>query len=221
MLGEHVFSRRIPRHARHRASDAHEPIENGALHAAIVGNHLETGSRGLGQGEPHAIGHIVGGVRIGAFARHRGGKVLPHDALARTHFRQQAFRIIIYGGDDRALGTMIAHVAHERARVHALDGHHAVALQVFAKRHIAAPIARRCAHIAHHQPSQCGLARLRVLEVHAVVADLRIRQRDDLACIAGVADHLEIPLKRGVEAYLAKSLPRGTARGAEEHRAIF
>ncbi len=79
--------------------------------------------------------------------------------------------------------------------------------QVFAKRHIAAPIARRCAHIAHHQPSQCRLARLRVLEVHAIVADLRIRQRDDLACIAGIADNLEIPLKRGVEAYLAKGLP--------------
>ena len=160
-------------------------------------------------------------MRIGAFARHRGGKVFPHDALARTHFLQQAVRIVVDSGDDRTLGAMIAHVAHERTRVHALDRNHAVALEILGKRHIASPIARRCAHISNNQASQGGLARLRVLKVHAVVPDLRICQRDDLTCIAGVADHLEIPLERGVEAYLAKSLPRSTARGAEKHRAIF
>ena len=221
MLCEHVLGRRVPRHARDRASGTHEPIEDGALHAAIVGDNAETGSRGFRQSEPHAARHMVGGMRIGALARHRGGKVLPHDALARAHFRQQAFRIIVDSGDDRALGSVIADATNERTRIHALDGHHAAAFQILGERHIASPIARRRAHIANHQAPQSGFSRLRVLEVHAVIPDLRIGQRYDLACITRVADHLEIALERSVEANLTERLAFGTACVAEEHRTVF
>ncbi len=80
---EHVLGRRVPRHARDRASGAHEPVEDGALHTAIVGDNVETACGRLGQGEPHAIGHR------GRYA-HRGVRKTPwrpgfaHDASSLT-----------------------------------------------------------------------------------------------------------------------------------------
>lgn len=61
------------------------------------------------------------------------------------------------------------------------------------------------------KPRRAGLARLRVVEVHTVVANLGIRHRDNLTRIRRVGNNLKIALERRVEANLARNFACGTA----------
>ena len=112
-------------------------------------------------------------------------------------------------------------MAHEGARVDSLDGDDAVVLEEPGQRDVAAPVARLLAHVAHDEAAAGGLGALHVLEVDAVVADLRVRHRDDLPGVRGIGDDLEVPLEGGVEADLAERLALGRARGARKRRAVL
>ena len=78
---------------------------------------------------------------------------------------------------------MIAHMADKGARVDALNCDDAVVLQKLRKRHFAAPVAGLLAQIAHHQAAAGRFLALAIFKINAVIADLRIGHRDDLACI--------------------------------------
>ncbi len=71
------------------------------------------------------------------------------------------------------------------------------------------------------KPARCGFAALDVLGVDAVVADLRVGHRDDLAAIAGIGEDLLVAGHRGVEADLAVDFARGAERGAGEDGSVF
>jgi hypothetical protein len=56
--------------------------------------------------------------------------------------------------------------------------------------------------------------------VDAVAADVRVRQRDDLAAVAGVGEDFLVAGERGVEHHLADGAVRGADRDADEDRAV-
>ena len=62
--------------------------------------------------------------------------------------------------------------------------------------------------LAHDEAGDLGARRLDVLAVDAVVADVGVRHRDDLAGVGGVGQHLLVAAERGVEDHLAGGLAR-------------
>src|SRR6185436_18059666 len=69
-------------------------------------------------------------------------------------------------------------------------------------------------YVAHHETLGIDAARFAILGVHAGIADMRIRQGDDLPAIRGVGEDLLVAGDGGVEDHLAHrsaSGPDGTA----------
>ena len=79
-----------------------------------------------------------------------------------------------------------------------------IAAQVFGR----APARRPAREIADDHAAAAGSARFVVVAVDAVVADVRIRERDDLPRVRRVGDDLLVADERGVEHDLARDHPR-------------
>ena len=230
LLGEHLGSRRVPRHHRELATRAHESLEDAALDAAVVGHHA-AGSAALArghEGEVMLLGQVGRRVGEGRGTAHRGSEVLAYQVGCLVHTRTQGIDGPYLGGDDALLGAMIAQVPHEGARVYALDRHDAPALQVLRQGDAVTPARRRGAHVAHHHAAECGARggvrrhrKLGVRGIDAVVADLRVRHRHDLARVARVRQHLEVALKRRVETDLAHRGALGAARTAMKNGPVL
>ena len=65
-------------------------------------------------------------------------------------------------------------------------------------------------------PAGLHLGRFDVLVVGADVADVRVRQRDDLPAVAGVGQDFLVAGHRGVEHHFADRVAGGADRGADE-----
>ncbi len=118
---EHLFRGRVPRETGDVAAGAHKAVEDGAFDAAVVGNDFKAGLRGLGKREGLGRGKVGQSVCVGRLAGNGGRQVLADDALRGAHALEQGRCVISKRGDDGALGTVVAHVAHERARVDTFD----------------------------------------------------------------------------------------------------
>ena len=70
----------------------------------------------------------------------------------------------------------------------------------------------RARHVLDDQPGGEDLRRLDVFRVDAVVADVRIRQRDDLPAVARIGEDFLVAGQRGVEHHLADRLAGGADR---------
>ncbi len=75
--------------------------------------------------------------------------------------------------------------------------------EVAFERGAAAEVAGHAAALADDEAGQLRAGALEIVEVDAVVADLRIGHRDDLAAVAGIGEDLLVAGHRGVEADLA------------------
>ena len=135
--------------------------------------------------------------------------------------RAQGVEVVDAGGDDGLHGAVVADVAHQLAGVDALDGDDVVLAQEAGQVLGGAEVARALAHVAHDKAAAEQTARLHVLGVDAVVADLRVGHGDDLARVRRVAQDLLVPGEAGVEADLAKGLTFGAAAGAAEESAVL
>ena len=62
--------------------------------------------------------------------------------------------------------------------------------------------------------------RLHVFVIDASVADVRVRQRDDLLAVARVGQDLLVTRDRGVENHLSDRLAKRADRTATKHRAV-
>ena len=218
---EHVLGRCVPRDDGEVAPAAHEVLEDRELGAAVIGDDLMARRGGRGDGESLRRRQLVGRERVRRLARDGGRQVLADDRRARAHLGKQALHIGVDGRDHRALGAVVAHVAHEGSRVDALDRNDAVVGEELRQRDVAAPVARHLAHIAHHKAAAGGFGALHVLEVDAVVADLGIGHRDDLARVRRIGDDFEVALERGVEADLPERLAFGGACGARKRSPVL
>jgi hypothetical protein len=89
------------------------------------------------------------------------------------------------------------------------------------ERVLGAPAAHGRREIADDQPGCEDLRRLEVVRVRADVADVRIREGDDLSVIRRVGEDFLVPGDRGVENHFAECPAFGSHRDAVEHRAVF
>ncbi len=69
-------------------------------------------------------------------------------------------------------------------------------------------------------PATYGKVRFRILGIHAHVADVRIRERDDLAGVRRIGEDLLVAGHRGVEHHFADGRSERADRPAVEHRPI-
>src|SRR6516225_6905157 len=93
----------------------------------------------------------------------------------------------------------------QRAGIDALGARDVVFLQIFIKRHLAAPVAWCFAELFDDESAHVRLAALLVERVDSVVPDQRISHRHDLASIRWVGQDFLVAGHRGVEANLADS----------------
>ena len=147
--------------------------------------------------------------------------VVAHEAGCGREAARDGVEPVVCRRDDGLHGAVVAQVAHERARVDALDGDDAAALEELGQRLRGTEVAGLIAHVAHDEALRVDLAPLHVLGVHAVVANLGVGHRDDLAGVGRVADDLLVAGQRGVEHELAEGLPFRAARVAMEDGSVF
>ena len=217
--GEHVSSGSVPRHYGKVAAHTHEARENRLFHAAVIRNHVIFLRRRSGHSERLAFRHPIERLRGGA--AHGFGEIVAHQARSCGDLFRKRSSVEVFGRQNGSLRAEIANMANERTRIDALDSHDVLALEEFGQAHARAPIRRRAAHIMHDQAAQSRLGRLRIVEVHTVVADLGIGHRDNLTRIRRVGNDLEIALERRVEANLARNFACGTACPAVESGSVL
>jgi len=128
--------------------------------------------------------------------------------------------------DAAALGTRAAQHAGQTPGVDAGNGHRAFVIQILRQR--ACVRQRACGaeaghaqrHVLDDQASGMHAGRFDILVIDTDVADVRIRQRDDLPAVAGVGEDFLVAGERGVEHHLAHRVAGCTDAGAEEGRAV-
>jgi hypothetical protein len=142
---------------------------------------------------------------------------------SRLRERDFFIRLLAGGGRDDAavLRALVAQQPREAARVDVGDADQAMALHEVGERLRRAEIARAKREVAHDQPFGVDSPRLHVLRIGAGVADVRIRERDNLLIVGRISQNLLIPRHRGVEDHLADGAPGNTDRLPVEQRAIF
>ena len=215
---EHLFSRRIPWHDRNGTTRFNKPIKDRTLHAAIVGDHVVAcfDRARLREGMNISIGIWLYGIPRNLF-----DEVHLRERGCSACFGNQAYFVEVFRGKHRPHCTCFAQMTHERACIDPFDGYHAALAQELRQRFGAAPIGRMGAHIAHHQPAQGDLARLHIIFVHAVVADLRIGHGHDLAGVRRIGDHFQIAHQPRVEAELAAHFTRSSTGKTSIATAVF
>ena len=112
-----------------------------------------------------------------------------------------------------AQGADFPEMADECASVNVPDDGDAVPFEIFLRGFAGTPIGRQLGKFADDQPLDVRLARFLVFEVGADVADVGIRQADDLPGIAGIGEYFLIAGKAGIEndfAAAADASARGT-----------
>ncbi|CAB4834015.1 unannotated protein [freshwater metagenome] len=97
----------------------------------------------------------------------------------------------------------VAQVAGEAARVDPGDARNAESLEERREILVAAPVAAAPGKLAHDDAAAEGTTAFVVERHRSVVADVRIRERDDLARVGRVGDHLLIARQDRVEHDLA------------------
>ena len=83
-----------------------------------------------------------------------------------------------------------------------------------------AEVRREARQVADHESRGEGLTRLDVVDVHADVADVRIRERDDLAGVGRIGEDLLVAGHRRVEDDFARGVALGADRATSEDAAV-
>ena len=210
---EHLLGGRIPRHDGKVAAGADQPLQNTALHTAVVGDHLVTGRSGSRKCKVMRGRQVDGGKGVGLRAAHGLDQVLAYQRGRCGQTLGKLVDVEDLGRDNAHLGTIIAQMAHQGAGVDTLDSDDAVSAQVLRHADGRAPVRRRGAHVANDHAAHsrsarrahgvAGEGRLDVGLVDTVIADLRIGHGYDLAGITRVGHDLKVALERGVEADFA------------------
>jgi hypothetical protein len=86
---------------------------------------------------------------------------------------------------------------------------------------VLSPAAGEQRQIADHQTRRPDTIRFDILDVGTGVADVRIRQRDDLPGVRRIGENFLIAGHRGVEHHFTNGLPLDAYRGAAKHTAVF
>ena len=217
---QHLRRRGLGGHHGDLATALGEHAQDVGLHPEIVGHDLEVRRGGH---ELAAVQvQLALGPGIGLAGADHPGQV--HAAQARELARcfQRLVHLDAFAGHQRAiLGAAFTQDAGELAGVDAGDGHHPAREQPVLQRGLAAPAAGATRHVAHDQARRPDLAGLVVLLGATGVADVRIGQGDQLACIGRIGEDLLVAGHGGVEHHLTDRKAAGAYGLALEHGAVF
>src|SRR5712691_7250761 len=195
-----------------------ELTEDVPLYSAVVGDDREArgGRRHVAARElPAALAPAVG---LGG--RHLRDEVAADEPRQRARPRQELRGVVSDRRDDPVLGAVVPEVTRERARVDPLDADDAVAAQVVVEARAGAEVRRDGRRLFDDEAVHPRLPRLDVLLVDAVVADERVRHRDDLPSVRRIGEDLLVAGHRGVEDDLAGRLAARAEGLARERAAV-
>ena len=185
---EHRGRRRRCRNHVDPAPHGDEVVEDRMLDAEVVGDDDEGRSVG------------TDGVRLGG--RDRLHEVAAVGAAVGLRRRQQ--RVTIGASECTGHRTRLADVARQTARVDAGDARDPLCLQEPVEVVGGPPVRGPAREIADDDPTAMRCVSLGVVAVDPVVADVRVRERDDLARIRRVREDLLVPRERGVEHHFTR-----------------
>ncbi len=152
---------------------------------------------------------------------HLADQVAADQPLAGSRLGDQARIVEIDGREDALHRPAGPQPPHQSPRVDRFNGDDAGRLQIFGQAALGAKIALHAAVLADDEAGQLRPPALDVLGIDAVVADLRVGHRHDLAAIARIGEDLLVAGHRGVEADFAVDFAIGADRGAGVDGAIF
>ena len=101
---------------------------------------------------------------------------------------------------------MRTYVPHQRARIDPLDSRHTGMLEIFAERHLRAPVGRPRAIVLDHEALDVDAGRLGVVGIDSDVPDLRVGHADDLPFVRRIGEHFLVTGHRGIEDDFAHGL---------------
>ena len=150
-----------------------------------------------------------------------GDKVVLGDAGRCLDARKQMGGVQVLGGDGCLLCAKIAQVHGQRTSIDALDGNDAVFLQELWQTLLGCPVAWLVAHVVHDKATQVQGVSLHDRRINAVVAYLRIGQRDNLSGVTWIGDNLLVTRHGRVENNLAEGLSASTTAPPLEGCSVF
>ena len=197
VVGQGVLCRCVPRYNRDLTAVCRKTLENAVLLATVVRDNVEAL---LGRSGNH-VRRVDGDV---------GDIVVLGDVGRRLDAREQMGGIQVLGGDGRLLCAVVAQVHGQRAGIDALDGNDAVFLQKLWQALLGCPVAWLVAHVVDDKTTQVQDVSLHDCRIDAVVAYLRISQRDNLAGITWIGDNLLVAGHGRVKNNLTEGLSAST-----------
>ena len=208
VVGQGVLCRCVPRYNRDLAAVCRKTLENAVLLATVVCDNVEALLRRSGNHVRRVDGDV-------------GDKVVLGDAGRRLDAREQVGGIQVLGGDSCLLCAIVAQVHGQRAGIDALDGNDAIFLQKLWKALLGCPVAWLVAHVVDDKTTQVQNVSLHDRRIDAVVAYLRIGQRDNLAGVTWIGDNLLVASHRRVKNNLAEGLSASTTAPPLEGCSVF
>jgi hypothetical protein len=227
---QHILGRGLGGHHRDLAAALRQHAQDVGLHAEVIRHHVEAWGLllavagfavfirqhplGLRPGVGFVAGNHLGQVEAShAGSALGGGNGLVDDGLCYRLPRSEA--------DDAAvLCALGAQQTGELAGVDVGDGDSVLTLKISRQRQLRAEVAGNKRQILDDEAAGKHFASFHVLRVDAVVADVRIGERDDLVAVTRIGEDFLIAGDRGVEHHLAHGLTAGTDGCTDENRAV-
>ena len=161
----------------------------------------------------HAVRRRLGGDGVGFLAGDRSHGVA--HAVRRNFGKVHVCCV----GNHRVHHALFPNLFGNRPRVHSANAGDACLLQVSIQRHFTAEVGGMLAPFPHHI-SACGAFALKIFGDDSVIADHREGLQNDLPCVAGVGQGLDIAAHAGGEHQLAHSGVRGAEGYSFHHLAV-
>ncbi len=144
-----------------------------------------------------------------------------HESGRRRGLGRQTCVVEVHGREHAFHRAESAQLAHQGPGVDARDAHDSMPGEIVFERAFRAEIARHPAEISHDEAGQMGMLAFEIGGVDAIVADLGIGHRHDLAPIARIGQDFLIAGHRGVETHFAIDFAGGAEARARHDRAVF
>lgn len=205
-----------------------EQAQNILLDAEIVRGNTKLGlirssarfAHGL---RPRRNGQLDGAFfpAVGALAGDAAGEFLPGHGGQLLGFKDQLLGGRPISGDDAAQRADIANVADESACIDVPDSRNFVAIQIKLGGFRGAPVRRDLREFAHNERLDVGARSFFVVEIGADIADMRIRQTNDLPGITGVGENFLITGETGIENDFAAAARNRAGSAAIKDAPVF
>ncbi len=197
---EHIFRAGSGRHNCHPAAFAHQTAKNVVLDPIVIGDHMMFRRRVFHADNlcrlvrAHTLIPLIDVAR-GDFLR----QVRAIHLGDRARLRDQLLGVDLQRRDDSAHDSVVAQMPNQGARVDLAQHRNLVALQIFFRNFLRAPVRADPRELAHDQAFDIRPRGFVVVRVGAVIADFRIGENYDLSGVGGVGEDFLIARDGGVK----------------------